>query len=454
MNFSPIFQRFMDKSPISVMARALMERAFDPEKLDRWFEKSADRQYTRELLFSTIFGIMTLVVAGTYKSVHAAYQALKTEIPVSVKSLYNKLNGLEPEISANLVRYAARQAKPVIEKLGGAADPLLPGHCTKMLDGNCIESSEHRIKPLRSTAAGALPGKSLVVYDPALRLPIDVFPCEDGHAQERSLLADVLSSIESGDVWIADRNFCVIHFLFGIANKKAFFIIRQHGNLPYQTTGKMKRVGQTETGTVYEEPITISDESGRTMTLRRIRIHLDKPTRDGDHDIFIIANVPRKAARATKIAELYRKRWKIETVFQELKKYLKSEINSLGYPKAALFTFCVALVCYIILAMIQAALASEHGSETVEEKISGYYLADEIEMTYRGMIIAVEEDEWRYFRDCSNPQLVRFLKQLAGKVNLSGYLKHPRGPKKPKKKRESDKRKPHISTARLLAGII
>ncbi len=41
-------------------------------------------------------------------------------------------------------------------------------------------------------AAGPLPGKSLVVYDPGVRLPIDVFPCEDGHAQERSLLKTVL----------------------------------------------------------------------------------------------------------------------------------------------------------------------------------------------------------------------------------------------------------------------
>ena len=138
MKFSPIFDRFAKESPISVMARGLMERAFNAEKMDTWFDQHADKQYTQDLLFSTVFKILTLVVSGMYKSVHVAYQGLYEEISVSVKSVYNKLNGLEPATSAALVRYAARQAEPVIEKLGGALKPLLPGYRIKMLDGNCI----------------------------------------------------------------------------------------------------------------------------------------------------------------------------------------------------------------------------------------------------------------------------------------------------------------------------
>lgn len=451
MKFSPIFKRFAKEIPISVMARGLMERAFNAEQMDQWFDRHADSQYTRDLLFSTIFDIISLVVNGTYKSVHAAYQNRKDNISVSIKSVYNKLNGLEPATSAELVRYAARQAQPVIEKLGGAQKPLLPGFRIKMLDGNCIEASHKRIKELRNISGGALPGKSLVVYDPSLRLPIDVFPCEDGHAQERSLLADVLTSVQYADVWICDRNFCVISFIFGIA-KTAFFIIRQHGNLPWQPAGRMTYAGRVETGRVYEQPITVTDEAGNTLKLRRIRVRLDKATRDGDRDIFILTNLPKKDAHAKTIAELYRNRWKIETVFQELSEHLNSEINTLGYPSAALFGFCVALVSYTILSTIKAALSSEHGAQTVEEKVSGYYLADEIEMTYRGMMIAIEEEEWLVFRNATPSQLVRLLKQLAKNVKMSKYLKHPRGPKKPKVKPKSDRKRPHVSTARLIAN--
>ena len=209
----PIFDRFAQKSPICVMARGLMERVLNPEQLDKCFEQAAEEQYTRDLLFSTVFDIMSDVVCGVRKSVHAAYQASKEDICVSITSLYNKLNGVEVKTSTELVRYAAREMGEIIEKLGGAKPPILPGLRVKILDGNCIEASEHRIKELRSLASGALPGKSLVVFDPSLRMPIDVFPCEDGHAQERSLLNEVLSTVKALDVWIADRNFCTLDFL-------------------------------------------------------------------------------------------------------------------------------------------------------------------------------------------------------------------------------------------------
>ncbi len=197
---SNVFDRFAKKSPLTVIARAMMERALYPAKLDQWFDATAKEQYTKDLLFSTVFDIMSQVVCGSRPSVNAAYQASKDEITVSITSLYNKLNGIETNTSAELVRYAAGQITPLIEKLDGTSKEPLPGFRLKLLDGNCIEKSQHRIKELRSIAAGPLPGKSLVVYDPVMRLPIDVFPCEDGHAQERSLLNSVQLTVKPNDV--------------------------------------------------------------------------------------------------------------------------------------------------------------------------------------------------------------------------------------------------------------
>jgi len=90
----------------------------------------------------------------------------------------------------------------------------------KILDGNALSASEHRLKPLRECNSAPLPGKSLVVLDPSLMLAIDIFPCENGHAQERSLLPQVLATVESDDVWIADRNFCTLNFLSGIVKNQ------------------------------------------------------------------------------------------------------------------------------------------------------------------------------------------------------------------------------------------
>ncbi len=449
---NPIFERFVEKSPVSVMARGMMEHVLNPQQLDQWFEHTAQRQYTQDLLFLSVFDIMCQVVSDSRRSVHAAYQASKEQIAVSVTSLYNKLNGIEVNTSAELVRYAAAAVSPVIEALKGTRRSPLPGYHVKLLDGNCIEASEHRIEELRSLSAGALPGKSLVVYDPVLRIPIDVFPCEDGHAQERSLLHGVLQTVKNKDLWVADRNFCIVEFTCAIDDKNAYLIFRQHGNLPFTVLGKEKLVGKIETGKVFEQPIMVIDNRGKQHQFRRIRVLLKKETRDGDKEIFIITNLPQKAAGTKKIADIYRGRWTIETSFQELEKWFNSEINTLEYPPAALFGFCVSLISYMIVSVIKAALSSIHGTKIIEEQVSGYYLADEISATYRGMMIAIEAEEWEIFRKLTQAQLVQLLRKLAKKMKLSAFRKHPRGPKKPASKRKRDPKTPHVSTAKLIAS--
>ena len=448
---SPVFERFIKSSPITVMAGGVAARMLQPEQLDEWFEGTTHGQYTRELLFSTTFDIMSQVVCNIRPSVNAAYQAMEEEIPTSITSVYNKLQGVEVETSSGLVRYAAGEAEAIIEQLGGTCPPLLPGLRMKILDGNCIDASEHRIKELRSIKAGALPGKSLVVLDPALRLPIDVFPCEDGHAQERSLLNSVLESVEPEDCWMGDRNFCITGFLHGIADRGASFIIRRHGMLSYRSVGRMTRVGQSETGTVYEQYIEVTGKSGETKKFRLVKVVLTKPTRDGDPEIYIITNVGKRKADGKKIAELYRQRWTIETAFQNLTEHLNSEINTLGYPKAALFGFCVALVVYMMHAVLKAALSAVHGSEIVDATVSGYYVADEISTIYGGMIIAITPEEWRVFGYMTRAQFVKTMVRLAKSVNLQRFRKHPRGPKKKQPKRKRDPKHTHVSTARLIA---
>ena len=241
-------------------------------------------------------------------------------------------------------------------------------------------------------------------------------------------------------------------FLFGIAEKGGYFAIREHKNLPWTSLGKQKFCGRTEAGKVYEEPILVVDESGKQLRLRRIKVVLKTPTRDGDTEIFIISNVSKSKMTAKAIADFYRKRWRIETAFQELAEHLNSEINTLGYPPAAIFAFCVALVSYMVMAVVKAALSSVHGAEKIDNEVSGYYIADEISGTYRGMLIAIGDEQWRVFRRMTHTELVELLKDLAAKVNLRRFRKHPRGPKKPAQKRKSDPKHPHVSTARLIAN--
>jgi IS4 transposase len=445
-----VFERFVEKSPISVIVRGTLERVLGPDPLDLWYERTAKKQYTRALLFSTVYALMSQVVFRLQPSVHAAYRAHETQVGTSVVSVYNKLKEIEPHTSAELVRYSAHQLAPLIAQLGGDRESWLRGYQVKIIDGNCLEASEHRLEVLRGVKAGALPGKSLVVYEPDQGLVSDVFPCEDGHAQERSLFGVVLKTVQAGDLWIADRNFCTRAFLCGIDTRGAGFIIREHQGLPFEIRTPLRPLGRVETGKLAEQQVRVVDGQGVAHTFRRLRLKLDQTTRDGVTLLYILTNLPARKVSAKRVARLYRKRWTLETAFQHLEAYFHSEINTLGYPKAALFGFCLALVAYNLLAVVLAALQGVHGQERVEEEVSLYYIANDISTTYKGMMIAIPEGEWDVFSRLSVPEMVATLLDLAQRVNLQAYRKSPRGPKKPRPKHDDSSRQGHVSTAKLL----
>jgi hypothetical protein len=117
---------------------------------------------------------------------------------------------------------------------------------------------------------------------------LDVFPCEDGHAQERSLFPWVLEQVKAKEVWIADRNFCTKDFLSQIAQSKAYFIIREHQQLAWTEVTTLQSVGQNGSGEVFEQQVELS--SG--LKVRRIVVQLKKATRHGDEQVWVLTNLP------------------------------------------------------------------------------------------------------------------------------------------------------------------
>src|SRR5262249_27014158 len=398
-----IFAPFVKERPICVMARASLERLLDAQRLDALFARTAERQYTRELLFSSLVQLMSEVVLGVHPTVHAAYQANKATIGVSTTALYNKLDRVETRVSAALVRDSAALAEPVIKALRASHPRWLPGYQIKVLDGNHLATTEHRLKELRTTWAAPLPGQALVVLDQQRMLITDVFLHEDGHAQERRLIAKVLHHVQADDLWIEDRNFCTLGLMFGMARRGAVFVVRQHGQVQGELVGRLTRKGASRSGSVYEQALRVRDpDGGETMRVRRITVQLTEPTRNGDTALHILSNVPPHRASAAHLARVYGKRWSIETAFFEITTTLACEINTLGYPKAALFTFCLALLAYNAVSLIKAALRSAHGRQKIHDEVSSYYLSLEIGRTYDGMMIAIPPPHWTLFRELSD----------------------------------------------------
>ena len=288
------------------------------------------------------------------------------------------------------------------------------------------------------------------MWDQETRLVCDEFLSECGHAQERSLLGQVWETVQRHDLWIADRNFCTLGFLFGWWIRKARFVIRQQGTLLGKPVGKPRLVGTSARGEKVSEQAVVLTHEGREQTVRRITFQLRTPTRDGDTELHILTNLTEREASAVQVAELYQQRWTIEVLFHELTMALRCEVNTLGYPKAALFVFSVALLLENTLAMLTGSPRAVHG-DAVVDNLSTDALAYELQGTYDGMMVAIPPDQWRPFATMSLSEFVKHLKSLAKRGNVIRYRKHRRGPKKPPPARGQYHNGGHASTAKILA---
>jgi IS4 transposase len=455
-----VLKRFSQQSPMTMMAQLGLERALDAKWIDEMFEKESKTQYTRELLFSTTVEVMSLVAMGLRPSVHAAAKSM--ELPVSIQALYGKLRHTETEVVRKLVSGSADRLVPVVQELTREQAPILEGYRLRIVDGNHLPSSEKRLKVLKKVRGAALPGQSLVVYDPDLDMAVDVLPWEDAHSQERMLMNALMSSAQAGDLWIADRNFCTRAILCGLIEHGAHFLIREHGANPNPTeVSKLERIGRIETGTLYEQTVSIIERLGEkqvTRCLRRIELHLDEPTEDGERVIRLLTNVP-ASLEPKALALLYRRRWRIENLFQRLESVLHSEVRTLGAPRAALLAFGVALLAYNVLTLLKTAVRIQHARvlQKQQMEISPYYIAVEIRACYAGMILAMAlaTQEWQRHQCMSDKRLAKLLLELAANVDPKRFRSHPRKPKVKKKKGYLSKRtvSSHVSTARLLKKV-
>ncbi len=187
---------------------------------------------------------------------------------------------------------------------------MLRGYQVFDIDGNHLPKTDKRLKELRDSPGAPLPGKVVARYNLQRQLFDRTYLLTDAHDQELVTCDRIVADLLPNDVLIADRHYCIIGFLEKIAAAAGFFVIRHHGRLKGKLIGKRQRIGETETGVVYEQTMQLSSDSN-SMKVRRVTVELFRPTRDGDVVIHVLTNLPAEIDGLT-IAELYRYRWEEE----------------------------------------------------------------------------------------------------------------------------------------------
>jgi Transposase DDE domain len=445
-----ILDPFAKGAAPAVMIRLALDWMIQRTSIDPLLEEVAQGQYNREFLLGHFVEVIADVTCGFRPSPRAAFLRRQFDRIASLSAFYRKLGRMEPAVPAAIVRQTAERARELIATAGGLLPEPIPGYSARVLDGNVLAGTDHRIDELRSTRAATLPGKSLAIYEPISGLVRDIVPEENAHTQERALLDQV--DVEPGQLWVMDRNFCVRTFLFRVLRSGAFFLVRRHAScLPFEPIEPLRSIARCDTGDIFEQPIWVDDPEceGRRYRLRRIVLRLDHPTREGETEIVLITNLPDEI-KASLCCEVYRGRWEIERHFQELTDLLHCEVPTLGYPRAALFAFCMSVVAGNALAVLKGSLRAVHGDEMVAE-LSAHALVTEAAEVYPGMMVAVPPAEWMFLGGSSAAHVAELLDDLAVRVPIERMLRSRRGPKKPRVTRESPGSKiHHVATKKLL----
>lgn len=443
--------RFSEKTPVAVLARAALEHIFSDDSLEKVFEDNATRQYTRTLAFSSCFWLMVDVVTKKQPSLNAAYEDAKEQLEVSVQSVYNKIDGLELGILEQLVVQTAKSVVDVLDCWKVKGREVLPGIRCRIMDGNIMAGTDHRIGELRGTRAAALPGRSLCFYDPQYRIIDEVILDENGHAQDRSQFDEVLERVRKGECLIGDACFGTQKLMIGIDSRSAYFILRKPSNTAIELVGKRKKIGPSETGDVFEQTAILHAKDGSTLTMRQISIDRYEPTETGKEVVELLTNLPAKFLPMD-IANAYRCRWRIENAFQDLATTLKTEITTLGYPSAALFGFCIGVVLQNMLSLIESSLQIANPKELKQtERLSRYRIALEIQRTTIGMEIAIEPATWtKRFGDMLASEFAAWALGIASKADVAKYKTSKWSPKGPPPKRKSGNRGNHVATSQMI----
>jgi hypothetical protein len=451
MWYDVVAKRFAEQAPCALMLRATLEHVFPDSFLDSVFADHAQVQYHKQLLFSTVVSLLNEVVFRVRPSVRNAFLQ-RDHLEATLKSVYEKLQHTETVVCEALVAQTARRCQGLLDHLPKAANPEpIPELHLRVLDGNVMAGTEHRLLPLRGCGSAALPGMTLALRDHASGLIHHLLCREDAHTGERSLVEGVLDWVVADDLFVADRNFCTLGLLRGLKDRDAFYLIRHHQQLHLKELTARTFVGRTATGKVYEQQVRLGEQEDGPEC-RCVVVELDEPTQDGETEVVLLTNVAKDKANAILLADTYLLRWRVENAFQVLTDYLRCEVNTLGYPKAALLGFSLAVCAYNLLAVLEGTLAQEVGRQKVEEELSVYEVATEVSQDLSGMQKALPEEYWEQFGRLDSAAMAYWLWTIASGICWERYRKAKRSPKKANPtKVQRTQRGSHRATSRVLA---
>ena len=217
-------------------------------------------------------------------------------------------------------------------------------------DGSTLEALFCKLKALRDTPQGALAGKICTVIDLATRLPVQIWYLAEALAHDTNFQDKILAMAKAGRLWIFDRGFYDFTFFDDLIDKSAHFITRLKSNAILNIQSSL-----CNTPKIRDQLILLGGENGTCRhTLRLIEVHFGSQWYRYLTSVLDPAVLP-----ANIVADLYRRRWRIEEAFLFVKRLLNLAYLWTGSLNGVLLQVWATWLFFALLVDLGDAVAEE-----------------------------------------------------------------------------------------------
>jgi hypothetical protein len=448
-------KELLKRSPLAACVLEAGDYLFDQELLDGIWERYRGRCYQDVLSFEQLLQLTRDALVRHGGSAHRLFLDLEREDehPVDESNFYRKLANMPVELSRGLLRECTARLRGLLPP--GAGGRELPGCFDGFTlvagDGKKIKNATKRLKPTRGYSGGLAGAKALVAMDLRGGMALAMSDSLDGLTNDVPLvpaLMEQLRDVVSGpmlSVW--DRQFDDVKTLAHLCRRPGdAYVVRMNPKYAFETESVVEKT-DAKGRLIRDEIGTLVKGKGKACV--RVKVRRVTLFRPGEEDVILLSNLlDRDAFPAEDLLELYRHRWDIERLFQQVTETFSLEHLIGCEPRAVLFQFAYCLLLYNLVQLIKLYVAQDGG--VLAEVVSTFYLFNDIRRELEAW--AYHGGPWTRRRRDANQMRSRLGELLEGSWDPIAYTKA--SDKKPRPKRPPPLRLHggHSSVQRLLEG--
>jgi hypothetical protein len=381
----------LSRLPLAEAGLLLWRFVSETAILDDIFQRNRGRCYQGELAFSVLVNLIADALLEHAGSGRKSFQRGREngELEVSIESAYGKLARVPQAVSEAFLAEGTDRlltVVPVATRL--QPPPSVRDLSLVVVDGKAVKGVPKRLRPLRNTKGGVLGGKALVALDLASGLALAMATALDGDANDAKLVPDLVPQVQQrrqAILWIADRQFCDLTQTRTFTSREGdHFLVRYHPRVTFESdSSRSARTGTDAEGRTYVEDWGWLGAKSHKHRRYVRRITLQRP---GEETLILITDLlDADAYAATDLLTVYRMRWGIERVFQQITEVFELEHLIGTTPQGTLFQLAFCLLLYNKIQVIRAYVAQSAKEEVAA--VSTELLFDDV----RRQLIALHE---------------------------------------------------------------